>query len=317
MPKRIGLFLATNVLTVLGLSLLLRVLGWDDWLAAKGLDPLRLALFCLLWGFGGAFLSLGLSRIVARRALGVQIVDPEAPGPFAPLVETAHALSAQAGLAVMPQVGIYPGEEINAFATGPTRNRSLVAVSTGLLDRLDEEQVKGVIAHEVAHIANGDMVTMTLLQGVMNAFALFFARVLGHLAASAVHEEQRPALRTAVTLGAELALGLAGGLVTAWFSRRREYRADRDGARLAGPVAMIGALMALKRNFRLRDPEEGSRPALDAMKIFRRQSTLRLMTLFATHPPLSARLAALQSEWSGELRRRRRIGEPFPYSRAA
>lgn len=317
MSKRIGLFLATNLVTILGVSLLVRVLGLEGWLTAKGLDPMRLALFCLLWGFGGAFLSLALSRIVAKRAMGVQIVDPQAPGPFAHLVETVHGLSGQAGLSVMPEVGIYPGEEANAFATGPTRNRSLVAVSTGLLDRLDPDRVKGVLAHEVAHIANGDMVTMTLLQGVMNAFALFFARVFGYLASLVVHEEQRPGVRTAVTLGTELALGLAGSLVTAWFSRRREFRADRDGARLDGPGPMIGALVALKGNLRLRDPEEGAHPALDAMKIFRRQSTFRLMTLFATHPPLTARIAALQAGWTRQMRQRKRDGEHRAYTRAA
>lgn len=189
--KRVFLFLTVNVLIMVTISLVLNLLGVQPYLTAKGIDYSSLAIFCLLWGFGGAFISLALSKVMAKWMMGVKILDPKTVSGANDrwLIQTVHQLAAKAGLQKMPEVGIYESEELNAFATGPTKNRSLVAVSTGLLDRMDRGEVEGVLGHEIAHIANGDMVTMTLVQGVVNAFVMFFARILAFAVSQLVDEE--------------------------------------------------------------------------------------------------------------------------------
>ena len=293
MSRRIVLFIATNLATVLGLSLLLRVLGVGNWLSARGIDYPALLGFSLVWGFGGAFISLAISRFVAKMAMRVQTLDPAGDSRFPGLVEEVHDLARQAGLPAMPEVGVYESPELNAFATGPTRSRALVAVSTGLLRRLDRDQVRGVLAHEVAHVANGDMVTMTLLQGVLNAFALFFARVVGHALAQTVSEDNRNMVRFAATFALEIALGLAGSVAVAAFSRRREYRADAGGARLAGKLPMIRALQGLMADAGRQAAAEPAPAGLAAFKISGKPGGL--MAWLSTHPPLPARIAALQA----------------------
>lgn len=233
MAKRIFLFLVTNLVIVLTLSVILSLLGVQP---GGGLEGL--AIFSLVWGMGGAFISLQMSRWIAKRATGVQLVDGRTGQQEIDwLYGTVERLTRQANLP-MPEVGVYESGEVNAFATGPSKNRSLVAVSTGLLRTMQHNEIEGVLAHEVAHIANGDMVTMTLLQGVVNAFVIFFARVI----ASAMRGDDSRGGRGGnffVVLLLEMVLGLLGSMVTAWFSRQREFRADRGGAQLAGRGNMV------------------------------------------------------------------------------
>lgn len=292
--KRIFIFVLVNILIVTTISIVTSVLGLQPYLQGYGLNYSSLAVFCLIWGFGGALISLALSRVMAKWMMGVQIIEPGSGDYRArALVQKVHALSRKAGLDVMPQVGIYDSPELNAFATGPTRNRSLVAVSSGLLDRMSETEVEGVLAHEVAHIANGDMVTMTLVQGVVNAFVMFVARILGHLAAQAVEENKRPMVQFAVVIASEILLGFLGMMVVAAFSRYREYRADAGGAELAGKTSMISALQALRMNLNLPAEATADQPeSMAALKISSKPGGF--LALFSTHPPLEERIARLQ-----------------------
>ena len=290
--KRVLLFVGTNILIVATLSVVLSLLGVQPYLAANGLNIGSLVVFCLVWGFGGAFISLALSRVMAKWSMGVQLIDPMTRDPeLGRLVRRVHELSRAAGLPAMPEVGVYDSPEVNAFATGPTKSRSLVAVSTGLLHRMDTREVDGVLAHEVAHIANGDMVTMTLVQGVVNAFVMFLARMIAFAASNFVREEAQPAVRFGVTLAAEILLGILGMIVVAAFSRAREYRADAGGARLAGRGDMVAALRALQRTYQIAD--DGQQPALATLKISGKTSGL--LRLFSTHPDLEERIARLSA----------------------
>lgn len=289
--KRVLLFMGVNILIVVTLSVVLQVLGVRPYIEANGINYQSLMVFCLVWGFGGAFISLALSRVMAKWTMGVKLIDPNTPDQsLGRLVRRVHELSRAAGLPAMPEVGIYESPDPNAFATGPTKSRSLVAVSTGLLQRMDTSEVDGVLAHEVAHIANGDMVTMTLVQGVVNAFVMFLARLIAFAASNFVKEEAQPAVRFGVTIAAEILLGMLGMIVVAAFSRAREYRADSGGARLAGNGDMIAALKALKRTYGIGDEGEGQ-PALATLKISGKSSGL--MRLFSTHPDLDDRIARL------------------------
>lgn len=294
--KRVFLFVVVNILIVVTISLVLSVLGVRPYLSARGIDLQALAVFCLLWGMGGAFVSLALSRVMAKWMMGVQVIPPDHPDPAArEVVNMVHNLARAANLPAMPQVGIYDSPEVNAFATGPTRRRALVAVSTGLLQRLDRRSVEGVLGHEIAHVANGDMVTMTLLQGVINAFVMFLARVLAFVLSQFFRrsDDEGPSymLQYALTLVLEIAFSILGAIVVATFSRWREFRADAGGARLAGREAMVGALESLLRTTRLVEQRHQS---LAAFKI---SSGKRggLFALFATHPPLEERIARLRS----------------------
>ncbi|MBI4348136.1 MAG: protease HtpX [Elusimicrobia bacterium] len=290
MMKRLFLFMVVNVLVLLTISIVTQALGLRPYLTAYGLDYQALMVFCLLWGMGGAFISLALSRVTAKWMLGVHVIDPQRPGELGELVETVHRLARSASLPRMPEVGVYESPEVNAFATGPTRARALVAVSSGLLERMNRSQLEGVLGHEVAHVANGDMVTMTLIQGVVNAFVMFFARIIAFAVSQNVKEESRRMVNFIVTIVLEIALSFLGAMVVAWFSRRREFRADAGGARLSGGTSMVEALKALKRYTERIGVEEHASVA--TLKISGQPSGL--LALLSTHPPLEERIARLE-----------------------
>ena len=283
MGKRIFLFLLTNLAIVLTLTVVVSVLG-----VAGGPDLGSLAVFCLIWGMGGAFISLQMSRWIAKRATGVHLIDGRSgTAQLDWLYQTIERLTRQANLP-MPEVGVYESGEVNAFATGPSKSRSLVAVSAGLLRAMRQEEVEGVLAHEVSHIANGDMVTMTLLQGVMNAFVMFFARVIASVVTrSDDNRRGGGGMYFLVVIVLQIVLGILASLITAWFSRYREYRADAGGAHLAGRERMLGALRRLAANRELVDT---SHQALATMKI---NDLPAWAALFSTHPRLEDRIAAL------------------------
>ncbi len=228
MVKRTAIFLFTNILILATLSITLNLLHVRPYLSAQGMDYQALMAFCLIWGMGGAFISLALSRVMAKWMMGVKVIDPDVSDPdLSRLVQTVHRLARSANLPKMPEVGLYPSPEINAFATGPTKSRALVAVSAGLLEALDRRQLEGVLGHEIAHVANGDMVTMTLLQGIINAFVMFLARVISFFLANRGRDgEGSAAPNFIVTLLLEMVLSAFGMLAVAAFSRRREFRAD-------------------------------------------------------------------------------------------
>jgi len=289
MGKRIFLFIVTNIAVVLTLTIVLSVLGVGRYVGPHGIDIGALAMFSLVWGMGGAFISLQMSRWMAKMSTGMTIVDgrtgqAEADGVY----QMIAGLTQKAGLP-MPQVGIYDSPEVNAFATGPSRNRALVAVSTGLLRSMRDDEVEAVLGHEVTHIANGDMVTMTLLQGVINAFVIFFSRLIAYVISNRGDSRDRgynPGSFIVVFV-LQIVLGMLGSLIVAWFSRQREFRADAGGATLAGRDRMINALKRLAAN---RDLVDTRHEALATLKI----NGSRAWLLFATHPPLEARIAALE-----------------------
>ena len=296
MVKRIFLFMAVNVLVVLTISVLLSVLGIQPYLRANGIDYGSLAAFCLVWGMGGAFISLALSKVMAKWSMGVQIIDPNTNDPtLRALVRAVDRLAQSAGIP-MPEVGIYESPEVNAFATGPTKRSSLVAVSTGLLQRMDQPEVEGVLSHEVAHIANGDMVTMTLLQGVVNAFVMFLARALAFVVAQAMRGDDRDggpseAIYFVCVLVFQTVFMLLGSMVVMAFSRWREFRADAGGAHLAGRDSMIHALEALRRDQEAVATASTS-PSLATMQISAQGGVMRL---FMSHPPLDERIERLRA----------------------
>jgi heat shock protein HtpX len=290
MAKRVLLFVLTNVAVMVTLSIVLSLLGISGYVNIDGsLDYGALMVFCLFWGMGGAFISLQLSRWMAKRAMGVRLVNGQSgQAELDWLHATIRQQTDRAGLP-MPEVGVYESAEVNAFATGPSKRRSLVAVSTGLLRSMRREEIEGVLAHEVSHIANGDMVTMTLIQGVVNAFVMFFARVIAHIVRQAMDSRLSGVVSFAVLIALQIGLGILGSMVVAWFSRAREFRADAGAASLAGRGNMIAALQRLQTTTRLIDP---SQPALATMKI---SGTRSWLALLSTHPPLEQRIAALQS----------------------
>ena len=299
--KRIFLFLLLNFVIVITLSVVMNVLGIHPYLTRYGMDYNSLAGFCLVWGMGGALISLALSRVMAKWMMGVQVIDPRTQDPdLQSLVEMVHTLARSAHLPAMPEVGIYDSPEVNAFATGPTKSRALVAVSTGLMQRMTPEQMEGVLGHELTHVANGDMVTMTLLQGVVNAFVMFLARAIAFAIAQTGRgdrDDDRGGGMSYMTyylvsMVLEIIFMILGSVVIATFSRWREYRADAGGARLAGRDKMIGALEALQRTTELVDTN--SQPAVQTLKINSRGGGV-LMKLFSSHPPLEDRIARLQS----------------------
>jgi len=289
MGKRVFLFLLTNLAIVVTLSIVLSLLGVGRYVGPGGLDMRALAIFCFVWGMGGAFISLQMSRFIAKRATGARLVDGRSGHEELDWVyNTVARLTQQANLP-MPEVAVYDSPEVNAFATGPSKSRSLVAVSTGLLRSMRRDEVEGVIGHEIAHIGNGDMVTMTLLQGVINAFVMFFARIVAFAISSRGDSRDRGAgVNFLVVIMLEIVLGILGSLITAWFSRQREFRADRGGALLAGRDRMLAALRRLAASRELVDTRQ---QALATLKINGRRGW---MVFFSTHPPLEARIAALE-----------------------
>jgi heat shock protein HtpX len=289
---RILLFLATNAAVLVLISIVFQVLGLEGILAENGVDLNLQALLVLsaVIGFGGSFISLALSKFMARRAMGVQIIEQPRNPTEQWLLDTVRRQAGEAGIG-MPEVGIFNAPEPNAFATGARRNHALVAVSTGLLQAMGADEVEAVLGHEVSHVANGDMVTMGLLQGVVNTFVIFLSRVIGHTVDRVVFKTERgygPAYFI-TSIVAQIFLSIIASTIVMWFSRRREFRADAGGADLAGRRKMISALQALQRRSEPEDlPGEfaafGINGAIGAG--FKR--------LFMSHPPLQERIAALE-----------------------
>jgi heat shock protein HtpX len=295
--KRVTLFVAVNILVMLTITIILGLLHVNRYFPQGSLT--NLAIFCLVWGFTGALISLALSRLMAKWFMGVQVIPPETGDPgLQRLVQMVQELTQAAGLP-MPEVGIYQSDEVNAFATGPSKSRALVAVSTGLLQRMGSREVEGVLGHEVTHIANGDMVTMTLLQGVINSFVLFLSRVLAFVVAQAMRsrDDDRDGgswgMQYLFSILFQIVFSILGMLVVCWFSRWREFRADAGGARLAGRENMIGALRALQR---LHDPEalQAAASQNQGFQAFKISGPRGFLALLATHPPLEQRIARLE-----------------------
>jgi len=277
---------------IVTLSIVASLLGVGRYMSANGINYESLIIFCLVWGMGGAFISLLLSRVIAKWSMGVKVLTSSNAGPYGWYVDlvSQYARSAQIP---MPEVGVYESPEINGFATGPSKNRSLVALSTGLLSRMNRDEAAGVIAHEIAHIKNGDMVTMTLIQGVMNAFVMFLARIAAFAVSQTVKEESRSMVNMLVVIVLEIVLGILGSTVVFWFSRQREFRADSGSAQLAGREKMIAALEALKRFSGIRDEQSEGHASLATMKISGKKNSW-LGFLGSTHPTLDERIARLQ-----------------------
>ncbi len=288
--NRILLFLVTNFAILIVASVTLRLLGLEPWLNQQGINFNSLLVFGALLGFGGAFFSLAISRWTAKRMMGVQLIGQPRNEAETWLLETVRRQAQLAGIG-MPEVGFFDSPEPNAFATGANRNKALVAVSTGLLNRMDRQEVEAVLGHEVSHVANGDMVTLTLIQGVVNTFVFVASRVIGNVVDKVVFRNERghgPAFWI-TTIVAELVLAFLATMLVMWFSRQREFRADAGGARLAGRNNMIGALEALKRS--------RSGPLPERMAAFGITGGMGqgFRKLFMSHPPLDKRIAALRS----------------------
>jgi heat shock protein HtpX len=291
--KRIFLFLATNLAIVIVLSITLRLLGFERILDEQGVDLNlnALLLFASVFGFGGSFISLAISKWMAKKTTGAVVIETPSNNAERWLVDTVRRQAQQAGIG-MPEVAIYQSPDINAFATGANRNNALVAVSTGLLSNMTQDEAEAVLAHEVSHVANGDMITLTLIQGIVNTFVIFFSRVIGHFVDRVVFKVERghgPAYWI-TTIIAEIVLSVLASIIVMWFSRQREFRADAGGASLAGDYKMIAALKRLQG-----DKNEAELPdQLTAFGI----SGLRHSNfgkLFLSHPPLEERIATLEA----------------------
>jgi heat shock protein HtpX len=290
---RIFLFLATNAAILVLISIVFQVFGIEGILAENGVDLNLQALLVMsaVIGFGGSFISLAMSKFLAKRSMGVKIIEQPANSSEQWLVTTVQQQAEQAGIG-MPEVGIFSAAEPNAFATGMRRNSALVAVSTGLLQSMNADEVEAVLAHEITHVSNGDMVTMGLIQGVINTFVIFLSRIIGHVVDRVVFKTQRgygPAYYI-TSIVAQIFLSIIASTIVMWFSRRREFRADAGGASLAGRNKMIAALRALQRGNEPHDlPGEFA-----AFGISGGLGT-GIKKLFLSHPPLEQRIAALQS----------------------
>lgn len=287
---RIGLFLVTNMAVLMVASVTLNLLGLGTYMKAEGLDLNALLVFCAIFGFGGAFVSLFISKWMAKKSMRVQIIDPPRTPEERWLVETVRELAQKANIG-MPEVGIFPAQQSNAFATGWNKNNALVAVSAGMLQRFNKNEVRAVLGHEVGHVANGDMVTLTLIQGVINTFVMFFARIIGQTVDRVVFKTERGhgIGFYIATFVAEIVLAFLANMVVAWFSRYREFRADEAGAQLADRQSMIAALR------RLQVESNQSSPLPDTLTALGISSGAKdtLQKLFATHPPLELRIQTL------------------------
>ena len=291
--KRILLFLATNLAIVVLLGIVLRLLGIESILdeSGTGLNLGALLIFAAVFGFAGSFISLAISKWSAKRMMGVRVITQPANATESWLLNTVRNQAQQAGIG-MPEVGVFDSPQPNAFATGARRDAALVAVSTGLLKSMSQQEAEAVLAHEVSHVANGDMVTLALIQGVVNTFVIFLARVIGHTVDRVVfrNEEGHGPAFWITTIVAELVLGLLATIIVMWFSRQREFRADAGGARLAGRQHMIGALE------RLRERHPGPLPDKMAAFGIAGGGGAGLKRLFMSHPPLEERIAALSGQ---------------------
>lgn len=288
--KRIFLFLITNIAVVVTLSIVAGALGINQYITAQGLDFGALLGFAAMFGFGGAFISLAISKWSAKMAVGAQTIEVPRNSAEYWLVDTVKRQAQAAGIG-MPEVAIYDSPDMNAFATGMNRDSALVAVSTGLLQGMAKDEVEAVLGHEVSHVANGDMVTLALIQGVVNTFVIFLSKVIGNIVDKVVFRNERgygPAYYITDII-AQLVLGILASMIVAWFSRQREFRADAGGARLAGRDKMIAALEGLKRAHEpSRLPEQMAAFGISG-------GGGGLMRFFMSHPPLDERIAALRS----------------------
>lgn len=291
--------------SVIVIGLIGSFFGIDFSQPQHGINYMGLAVICLVWGMAGSVVSLFLSKFMAKRMFKLEMLEER--GPHGDLVRKVHQLSSRAGLSKMPEVGIYHSPEVNAFATGATRNNSLVAVSSGLLQNMSSDEAEGVLAHEVAHIANGDMVTLALVQGVVNAFVMFFARVVAMLINNALRKGDGPGLGPFAYIGLviffQILFGILASPVVFAFSRWREYRADAGGAHLAGRDKMVAALEALQRTIDRAEiaapaaakTRGGSQPNDASVRTMKISSKTRMSELFSTHPPLAKRIQALKN----------------------
>jgi heat shock protein HtpX len=288
--KRIFLFLATNMAIVLVLSITMRILGVEPYLTAQGLNLTSLLIFAAVMGFGGSLISLAISKWMAKKSMGVRVIETPSNSTEFWLVETVKKYAADAGIG-MPEVGIFDTPEANAFATGMSKNNALVAVSSGLLQAMTRAEAEAVIGHEIAHVANGDMVTLALIQGVVNTFVMFLSRVIGHTVDKLIFKTERgtgPAFFVTMII-AEMVLGVLASIIVMWFSRQREFRADRGGASLAGKQNMIGALERLGSLHPAPLPEKMAAFGISG------GGASGIKRLFMTHPPLEERIAALRA----------------------
>ncbi len=291
--KRIFLFILTNLLVMVTIGIILSVLGVNSYInESGGINFQQLLIFSAIVGFTGAFISLAMSRWMAKMMMGVQVLDPRKnlSSGERELVEMVHRIAHDAGMTVMPEVGIYESKEVNAFATGPSKRRSLVAVSTGLLETMDRDAVEGIIGHEVAHIVNGDMVTMTLLQGVVNTFVVFLSRIAAWAASRFVKEDVAPLVHFIAVIVFQIVFSILGSLVVFAYSRHREFHADRGGAILAGKDKMIHALQSLQR-YKERMVVGEQQTSVATLKIGGKPGRV---SWFSTHPDLGDRIRALQ-----------------------
>lgn len=296
MLKRVLVFFAVSLLVSMTISILMSVLGIGNYITAGGIQYGTLMAFCLVWGIGGSFITLLISKPLAKWTMGVKIIGENEPNQE--LVRRVHRLAHKAGLTTMPEVGIYQSEDVNAFATGRSKNSSLVAVSSGLLNRMNDDAIEGVLAHEVAHIANGDMVTMTLVQGVINAFVMFFSRIVAFAISQAMRNDEddapaSPWVNMLIVFALDILFGLLAMPIVAWFSRYREFKADSGGASLAGKEKMISALQSLQLAYpQLVEARSEANPNFQSMQISSKGS---VMKLFSSHPPLEERIEALKN----------------------
>jgi heat shock protein HtpX len=291
---RLLLFFGTNLAVIIVASITLRLLGIESYLTEQGMNFNALLIFSFIFGMAGSMVSLFISKWMAKRSTGTVVIENPSNATEKWLLDTVAELAREAGIKT-PEVGIFPAQQSNAFATGWNKDDALVAVSAGLLNRMRPEEVRAVLAHEIGHVANGDMVTLALIQGVLNTFVMFFARVVAQLVDSFLRRDDGGGLGFigyfAVIIVAEIVFGLIASVIVAWFSRFREYRADTAGAQLAGSGAMINALVRLKAETEMPDQMPDT---LRAMAITKGQTRSLMERFFASHPPLDDRIRALK-----------------------
>ncbi len=295
MFKRIGLFILTNILVLTVVTIVMNLFGVSGYLTAKGIDYRSLIILCLVWGMVGSFISLALSRWMAKKMMGVQVLDPRNAQEYQWLVDMIHNIARQAKLPAMPEVGIFPSADVNAFATGPSKSKSLVAVSTGLLSFMSKNEIEGVMAHEISHIKNGDMVTMTLIQGVINAFVMFLSRIIAYGVSQAVKDDLKGIVHFISVIVLQILFGILGSTVVAWFSRKREFRADSGSGHLVGKDKMIAALEALQKIKGQIIPDKRTE-AIASLQISDNSNKSKFISFFSTHPALAERIAALKND---------------------
>ena len=295
--KRVFLFIITNMAVLIVISLVMKIFGFDGYMYEQGLNYSALAVFSIVWGSVGSFISLAISKWMAKRSMGVQVIENASSETEVWLIDTVKRQAKDAGIG-MPEVGIFESPSPNAFATGMSRNNALVAVSTGLLANMKRNEVEAVLGHEVSHVANGDMITMALLQGVLNAFVIFFSRIIGYAMSAAMRSDNRGGYGIGQFIGtmiAQIILGFLAAIIINKFSRYREFHADTGGARLSSTQSMINALKALQRSSGEKLEGEFAAFGISA-------GSSKLRSLFATHPPLEDRIEALErNQYSAQI----------------